>query len=519
MKVAVDVTPILPGGEGGGAKQLVLELLKGLGMRQGSEKYILLTSDKNHNVFAEFEKLGMKRICIVRTEINTKPSIWNRILNRFKREFYTYRFPSILKREGVSLLFCPMTAPSFCEAGIPTVSLVYDLQHVFYPYFFTEEELAHRNNFYNQLENKADFIICISSFTRDTVIEKLQIPPERVISIPICVHNRLNRPGKDIMLDTLRKYKLQEMKYFIYPANFWPHKNHKMLLTAFNIFSHNCAEHDFHLVFTGATIDDNARVIEDAVKQMAIADKVHILGYLSEEELASIWSGAYSLIFPSLFEGFGIPLLEAMFFEKPILCSNSTSLPEVGGDAVIYFDPRRPDEIAAAMESILIDKRLYDTLVLKGKERIEKFSFEHMVDNYMSVFNDVSLVDNKKDYYDIHGIYGDGWAGKAILISFGASNSLRLMDLELFMPDWHPKLNGNIIVKFNGNNLKKYCINRGEIIKIQKELPQKGGSMQLDISSVFIPDNGDVRALTLMVNNLVIKDKEDFNNIIYNHGE
>ena len=518
MKIAVDVTPILPGGEGGGAKQLVLELLRGLGARQGNEKYVLLTSDKNHDVFAEFEQFGMKRICVIKSDANVRLPIWDRIFNKLKREINIYRFPGLLKREGISLLFCPMTAPNFCEAGMPTVSIVYDLQHMYYPYFFTGEELAHRNNFYNKLKLKADFIICISSFTRDTVIDKLQVPSERVISIPICVHGRLTPPGKEKMSMVLSKYKLYGKKYFFYPANFWPHKNHKMLLTAFNILSRKYPEQDLHLVFTGETFGRNLKTIKDAVKQMALSDKVHFLGYLSEEELASIWAGSYSLIFPSLFEGFGIPLLEAMFFEKPILCSNSTSLPEVGGNAAIYFNPRRPDEIVTAMESILINKQLYDSLIAKGKERLKKFDYNQMISEYISVFNQVSQINCKKEYYDIHGIYDDGWAGKTIFISFGPSNSSRIMSLELFMPEWHSKLNSIINVKFNGSKSRKYILNRGESIQIKNELPKKECSVQLEISSEFIPNNGDTRSLTLMVTDLVIRNKER-NNILYKHGE
>lgn len=521
MKIAVDVTPILPGGEGGGAKQVIFELLRGFCKKRGAEKYILLTSYANHDIFAEFEQFGMKRICV----INNKPfaqkrAIWRIFFNIFNRTMSSCSYPSILKRERVSLLFCPMTAPTFYEDGIPTVCTIHDLQHVVYPYFFSPEELAYRNDFYDKLKLSADFIICVSSFTRETVINKLNIPSERVKTIHNCVYNRFNLPNNETVLSVLSRYGVKDKTYCFYPANFWPHKNHKMLLTAFNMLLRKNPELRIELVLTGSRTDENKSVIiDDAIKQMKLSDKVHLLGYLSDEELAAIWIGASFLVFPSLYEGFGIPLLEAMFFVKPIICSNVTSLPEVGGEAAIYFDPRRPDEIVKAMESVINDKELYKALVLKGKEQLQKFNYESMVNQYISVFYESVKLNLKKEYYNVNGIYSDRWVGEKLYVSYGLSNNLRLIRTELLMPDWHPNLKSIITVINNGKKIRKYIIKKGEKVLIEEELPRKEGSFKLHISHGFIPNNGDTRKLTLIVNNFYIIDKEKNNFILYSHGE
>jgi glycosyltransferase involved in cell wall biosynthesis len=141
-----------------------------------------------------------------------------------------------------------------------------------------------------------------------------------------------------------------------------------------------------HLVLTGAELKSYG-TLGTAVKQMGLADRVHFLGYLKEEELSAIWHRSLFLIFPSLFEGFGIPLVEAMRWGKPIVASNVTSVPEVAGDTAIYFDPRKPDEMAEAMCKVMEDEGLYHSLVAKGQEQLKHYEFDPMVDEYIRIIH------------------------------------------------------------------------------------------------------------------------------------
>jgi glycosyltransferase involved in cell wall biosynthesis len=386
MNIAIDVTPILPGGECGGATQLVLELLRGLGKKAASDKFILLTAHYNEEIFRQFDSLGMRRVCILRGSSQKHLSFSWRVFNRLKRMLVSHSQRGLLRRNGVSVLFCPMTAPSYHEVGIPTVSIVYDLQHLYYPSFFSQQELACRNNFYGELVKKTDYIICISSFTRKTVIEKLGIPPGKISVIPVCVHSRMSVPSSELAESIFTKFNLNAEKYCIYPANLWPHKNHKMLLVAFNMFTKRYPTHNLHLVLTGAELKRDG-IIKKAVEQMGLADRVHFLGYLKEEELSAIWHRSLFLIFPSLFEGFGIPLIEAMRYRKPIIASNVTSIPEVAGDAAIYFDPKKPDELVSSLCKIMEDESLCRLLVVKGHEQLKHYDFNRMIDEYIRVIH------------------------------------------------------------------------------------------------------------------------------------
>jgi glycosyltransferase involved in cell wall biosynthesis len=499
MKIAVDVTPILPGGECGGVKQLVLELLKGFCAKAPGDSFILLTAWYNRDIFKEYETRGMKQFCVLPEPPikirSTLPRMLSRLSSRLKSRFAGR---SVMKKNSVDVLFCPMTAPTYHEPGIPTVSIVCDLQHMHYPGFFSKQELAHRNSFYEQLKRKADYIVCISEFTRSSVVEKLGISPERVCAIPIAIHSRLSSPSRELTEATVRKYGIEGKTYCLYPANAWPHKNHRMLLVAFNMFKKSCPQAGLDLVFTGTRIEDNP-VLEDAVRCMGISEAVHFLGYLAEDELAVVWQQAHFLIFPSLFEGFGIPLVEAMQYEKPIIASSASSIPEVAGEAALYFDPRKPGEIVAALQRIMGDEGLYRRLAENGRQQLEHYRYEQMVEQYLDVLHRSAENGNMAEYAEVTGIYQDCWAGERIQVGVGAGRGTRLFILRGSIPEWHPAREVRLKITLPGGKKKNYVVHKHAELTIRESLPDQAGVMNISISGGFRPDNGDIRTLTFLV--------------------
>lgn len=506
MKIAVDVSPVLPGGKNGGLKQLLWELLKGFEKFASTDKFILLTSYKNDHIFKDFDKARMQRICILKdspVNRNLLKRLSHRIINK-KLKFFNNQ--NILKKNGVSVLFCPFTAPTFSEIGIPTVSIIADLQHLYYPFFFSKQELIHRKFFYDQLKKKVDYIIAISSYTRETIIEKLNIPPGRVFAIPISIQSWLkaHRPGTSQSI--LNKFNLKEKKYCIYPANLWPHKNHKMLLVAFNRFQKQYPRYDLSLVLTGESIEGD-KILLDSIKQMGLEDKVRFTGYLPEKEFAELWQHSYFLIFPSLFEGFGIPLVEAMRYKKPILASNVTSIPEVAGSAAVYFDPKKPDEIAAALNRIMMDKSVYKSLVKKGEEKLKEYNFQEMVKSYIKILHQAGENKKGKNQVIVSGIFADGWAGEKIQITFSKWQGKRSFELKGFLPQWHPipkmKIRVGRLFKSSHHDLSK---DRG--LHIKEPLPAENGKLRITAAKHFIPGGKDNRKLSFMVKEFSVYDEE-----------
>jgi len=396
--IAVDMTPVLPGGKNGGAKILAIELLKSFQKMAPEHKFLLLTSSWNHDELAILDGFNMNRLCILKKPFPDMPRFeWigkgraKRVLLRFYlklKQFYRSEVlrEKPLKSNNVDLLFCPFTATTYAEPDIPVVSVILDLQHVMYPWFFSSTEVEVRNTFYKNLRKRADRIICISEYVRLTVLKFLNTKPEKTFTIPICIQNRFKKIKKNITGGLLRNLGINKHPYIFYPANFWPHKNHKILLTAYGMYLNRNPYVRLDLVFTGG-LDSLQAEVKAATKRMNLDTRVHFLGYLPEDQLYAVWQGCEFLIFPSLYEGFGIPLLEAMSLGKPIACSNGTSLPEVAGDAAVYFDPRKPQDIAESIEKIVSDPNLKADLVTRGHRRVKTYKQEDMALNYLKVLN------------------------------------------------------------------------------------------------------------------------------------
>lgn len=506
MRVAIDVVPIRPGGQIGGASHLVCELIAGLATQYKEDKFILLTGDWNHDFFQPFEQYGVERVCIASSMSSTKKPLFtylskkliSRVSDYLKKGLKIKQRTRVLKDCNIDVLLCAMSATTNAEPGIPTVSLIYDIQHEFYPQFFSQQELNHRRSFYKEICATADAIICISQFTKDTFINKLNYPSDKAYVIHISIQDRIAFPEPDKITTVLKKYNLEKIEYGYFPANFWPHKNHQILLTAYAMFLKQNPNTNMHMVFTGALLETN-QIIRDAVQQMGLSEKVHFLGYVPEDDLSAILAGCRFLIFPSLFEGFGIPVAEAMSFGKPVLCSNVTSLPEVGGDAALYFDPRRPSEIVTVIERVLADSCLNNHLITAGFKQAEKFNKIEMINKYRSILHNVA-VSGGGNAFKAEGIYGDGWTGSVVEFTSGNTTKGNVFEIEMFNPGPF----SNVVVIYRVNNIQKakYTVKSGEKRLISQILPDSVSEIEVLINPTYNPsDNGseDGRDLGLQV--------------------
>jgi len=391
--IAVDMTPVLPGGVNGGVRLLALELLKGFQTLSQEHTFLILTTSENHAALAFLDGPKTRRLCVLDqsyrkilgnfplpARIKSGLRKMHRLLQRSRQEVLIRQGP--LFENGVDVLFCPFTATVRAEPGIPVVSLVCDLQHRDYPQFFSPDELNMREFYFNEMCRKADAIVCISETTRKSVIRHLNADPRKTSTIPICIQSRLAGLDSSHISEHLRDLRIDISPYMFYPANYWPHKNHPTLIDAYGTYVSRNPDRKMNLVFTGA-LDDAERDLKDKVRSMGLEERVHFLGYLPEEKLLAVLKGCSFMVFPSLYEGFGIPILEAMQFGKPVLCSNITSLPEVAGDAALYFDPKKPDEIVQCLERINGNQELLTELVRRGHERVKLFEPVDMVKKYL----------------------------------------------------------------------------------------------------------------------------------------
>lgn len=287
--------------------------------------------------------------------------------------------------ETIDVLYCPFSAVNFYDPQVATVSVINDIQHVYYPFFFAPQELEARKDFYDKLLRVHPQIVTISDFTKKTIVETYGCAEETVQTIYPSVQKRLSAFTDEEKQTAFQKFGFNKEEYIIYPANFWKHKNHPVLLTAFRMYLETHKESPLQLVLTGSAVDQQ-EAIKTLIDGSGLSDRVHHLGYVENVELAALISNSKYLIFPSLFEGFGIPVAEAMQLGTTVLCSNSTSLPEVGGDCAFYFDPRTPESILNCME--FVDENPAE--VKKKKERyqeqLSKFDFDVYMEKYKKLF-------------------------------------------------------------------------------------------------------------------------------------
>jgi glycosyltransferase involved in cell wall biosynthesis len=229
----------------------------------------------------------------------------------------------------------------------PAATTVHDLQHDLYPQFFSRAELSYRRVVYGWTLRRSRIVIVLSEHARQTLIERHGLDPERVRTIHEGVdHVRFSpdgRPREDFLL---------------YPANRWPHKNHERLFQALALIRRERPE--LRLVLTGSGHEGRP-----------LPDGVETRGRVSDHELIELYRTAACLVFPSLYEGFGLPPLEAMACGCPVAVADATSLPEVCGDAAEYFDPFSPEDMAAA-----ILRALSGTRVERGLTRATEFSWD-----------------------------------------------------------------------------------------------------------------------------------------------
>jgi glycosyltransferase involved in cell wall biosynthesis len=212
---------------------------------------------------------------------------------------------------------------------IPTVVTVHDLQHLDHPELFSRAERLFRARAYERSARKADAVIVPSQFVRRRTIELLGHPPERVHAIPWGIDHERFRPGDE-----------PREPFLLYPARPWPHKNHARLLEAFTLLRDERPE--LRLVLTGGGHEGRR-----------VPPGVEVRGLVSREELASLYRRTSCLVFPSLYEGFGQPPLEAMASGAPVAASNIPAIAEATGDAAALFEPTEPEDIAAVVSGVL----------------------------------------------------------------------------------------------------------------------------------------------------------------------
>lgn len=226
---------------------------------------------------------------------------------------------------------------------------------------------------------KASSILVPTNYVRDDVAKTFGVKKNKINVTYEAVDKDFSKPKIN-----LNKFNIDK-PFVLYVGNAYPHKNLERMIIAFGKLITEYVL-DYQLVIAGRK-DSFHKNLEQAVKEAGLEDRVVFTGYINDQELAGLYNKSKLYIFPSLSEGFGLPPLEAMAHGLPVVSSNATCLPEVLGDAAVYFNPKDINDMTKAMLSVLTEEKLSNDLIKKGKRQVSKYSWKITAKETLDVYN------------------------------------------------------------------------------------------------------------------------------------
>ncbi len=271
---------------------------------------------------------------------------------------------------------------------VPSIYQPWDLQHCHFPQFFSQEELLLRKLRYPTFCKQARSVCVQTEWGKKDLIEQYRIPPEKIDVIRWgSAFEAYSNPLESEVLQAQQELALPAT-FLVYPAVTWPHKNHELILRGLAwMKQHHGTAVD--VVFTGATnsyLDTLQKLAED----LGVAQQIRFLGFVTDKQIQAIYRLATAMVFPSKFEGLGLPLLEAFRAGLPVACASATVLPEVGGDAALFFDPDSPEEFGQSVERLLNSEELRLAMIARGYRALERYSADLAALEFVELYQRVA---------------------------------------------------------------------------------------------------------------------------------
>ncbi|MFN3966994.1 MAG: glycosyltransferase family 4 protein, partial [Endomicrobiia bacterium] len=292
------------------------------------------------------------------------------------------RLKNAIEENKLDLFFSPYyKVPVFSD-----VSLINSLFDVIYlmvePYKSKIKNKIYIKNFIKIALKKVKKTLTCSYSTKKDLIENLSLPEEKIEVVYLSVGEEFKPQDTQKILQVKNKYNI-DRKYILYVGNFNPHKNVRNLIEAYKILPEKLKQ-EYILVLVG----DNKSMVSQFIMSDK-SDNYMVIENVLDDDLPAFYSGAEIFVFPSLYEGFGLPPLESMACGCPVVSSNTSSMPEVLRDACLYFNPYDVEDIKEKMKTVLENNSLRNELIQKGLERAKVYSSEKMVENILDIFKSI----------------------------------------------------------------------------------------------------------------------------------
>jgi glycosyltransferase involved in cell wall biosynthesis len=416
-------------GSGGGIQQFLMSLLRALGSLEGPEEYVIVSSPWYDSEWLIKNAGPNQRVIQAPQPGGVTGGVAGRVrcyVNYLLAPYVEGPNPDLVKycvnyllaphrdrakalylrlrrlASGRQILRVPQSRGFFESLGgdlvhfpyqeyfatmLPSVYNPHDLQHLQFPEFFSELDFANRELVYRTACSESVVVVADARCCKSDIIKNYGIDEEKIKVILLGSPTQYYADITEKTLAMVReKYKLPEVFAF-YPAQTWPHKNHLQLIEAIKVLRDSGSP--LHVVCTG-TLNSYWPTLRHRIEDLNLEEYVSFLGFIDSVELRALYQLAQFVVFPSLFEGAGLPVLEAFNEGVPITCSTSASIPEYAGDAALFFDPTSPESIAEALKDMMCDEQLRATLKKKGAERIKLFDWESIAKTYRALYRQVA---------------------------------------------------------------------------------------------------------------------------------
>lgn len=367
MRIGIDIR-CLAEGRRTGVEEYTLGLLKELLHSGGTDHYVLFFNSwkrppRSLYALAHHDNVTLKAYRFP-----------NKLLNFF---LWYLRFPTLDRlMGGVDVVFMPNQNFAGVSKHVPLVVTAHDLSFELFPETFSwKQRLWHYLVDFRGLVRRATYVVAVSESTKADVVNTYKVSGEKIKVIPsgydpACQVIDRNKP---ILVEVQKKYQLP-YKYILSFATFEPRKNLISVIEAYEAFVTQNPDTPHHLVLAGSPGWEK-RELYQRIRSSEAKERIHLIGFVDEADKPGVYNLASVFVYPSLYEGFGFPPLEAMACGVPVIVSHSSSLPELVGEAGILIDPYRPQEILDALEALLKDTELPTLLRKRGLEKSVRYSW------------------------------------------------------------------------------------------------------------------------------------------------
>jgi glycosyltransferase involved in cell wall biosynthesis len=374
MKIGIDIRNI--GKKRTGDEVVFFNLVKSLALIDVANEYKLFT-----DIAEEDKQKDIKNSLGISDKSNFE--IISIPTNRFKWNFWS--LGEYLRRNPVDAYLTQYITPWFVPKKVKILTIIHDISFNFYPQFIKKTDLLFLKTLLSHSLRRADGIIGVSKFTHDEIIRFYDIAPEKTFWIHNAVSDDFLAQNASLeKISAVReKYNLSE-KYILYLGTLQPRKNLPNLIEAFALLK--LAHPEIRLVLAGGKSHNYDKRIDNFVKNNHLDQDVLFPGFIDEQDKAAVMAGSLVFCFPSLYEGFGIPILEAMSLGVPVAISKIPAHEEIASGAASFFDPENPGDIYAKLLELANNPVLQQSLSFRGKEQVKKFSWQKSAEKLLEIF-------------------------------------------------------------------------------------------------------------------------------------